>query len=149
MRPTRERIEALLKEHTKWPETENCPGCLPRFVPRGDCEEAAILTLALEADTYRQAMEKVLGVTTAHIELQKAIKARDTTAANMYMSIIKGADAILLDALGSAHSPSHGGRPGCDHTWIAVKYRGVATGELCTKCHSAQDSPEKTRESPS
>ena len=37
----------------------------------------------------------------------------------------------------------------CDHTWIAVKYRGVVTGELCTKCHASQDSPEKTRESPS
>ena len=71
-------------------------------------------------------------------------------AAKEHNSDVCPEDITLVRALAvlAAEQPAPD-RPGCDHTWIAVKYRGVVTGELCTKCRASQDSPEKTRRSPS
>ena len=75
---------------------------------------------------------------------------RVAAAAKEHNSDVCPEDITLVRALAAlAAKQAAPDRPGCDHTWIAVKYRGVATGELCTKCHASQDSPEKTRRSPS
>ena len=133
-RPARERIEALLKEHTKWPDTFNCIGCLPRFVRRGDCEDAAILTLALDADMLRTALEERGASRLAYIQDLEAALTLITNLPYHYTA------AQMREVARNALAALDLGEGGCDHTSIAVKYRGVVTGELCTKCHSAQDS---------